>query len=673
VNKESGSQMNKRIKVFSWTVLTALGVFALAQVNPKALLAQLGGGGLNSSLEAIIKARELSPENVEAALKTFVPPGSYDEFYMFTSGGQAGNIEVIGVPSMRLIKNIPVFSPDSWQGYGVGDEDTKKLFAQGKAAGKVQTWGDVHHPGLSKTNGLDDGQYLFANDKANGRIAVIDLKDFKTRQIVKNPLIATNHCGAKLTQNSEYYVEGAQFGNPLPFTNYSPMSRYKEDYRGLATFWPFNRTEGKLEQSKSFTVELPPYYQDLGGMGKGVSHGYVFINTYNAEMATPGAAEGKPPMETQTSQKEMDYMHVINWKKAEQLLAQGKLKTKTISGMRVISIDEAVRQGILYNVGEPKSPHGSDVTPDGRFIVISGKLDPHVTIFSFAKIQKAIEAKDFEGKDEFGIPVLKFASVVEAQVELGLGPLHTEYDDKGYAYTSMFLDSSINKWAMDKPAHGEKPWSLIESLPVHYNTGHLVVAGGDSAKPDGKYLVSLNKWSLDRALPVGPLHPQNLQLIDISGDKMKLLSDTPVVGEPHYAVMIKASLLKPWKIYPEIGMNGLTHRKSATATEPGKERVERNGKEVNVYMTAVRSHFMPDRLDLQQGDKVHLHITNIERAEDATHGFALSAHNINLSIDPGSTVDVDFTADRAGVFPFYCSEFCSALHMEMIGYLTVKK
>lgn len=664
--------MNKRIKVFSWTVLTALGVFALAQMSPKALFAQLGGG-LNSTLEGIIKARELSPENVEAALKTFVPPGSYDDYYLFASGGQAGNIEVFGVPSMRLMKNIPVFSPDSWQGYGTGDSDTKKLFAQGKAAGMTQTWGDVHHPGLSKTNGLDDGQYLFANDKANGRIAVIDLKDFKVRQIVKNPLIATNHCGAKLTQNSEYYVEGAQFGNPLPFTTYAPMSRYKEDYRGLATFWPFNRAEGKLVQSKTFTVELPPYYQDLGGMGKGVSHGWVFINTYNAEMATPGALEGKPSMETQTSQKEMDYMHIINWKKAEQLLAAGKLKTKTISGMRVIPMDESIKQGILYNVGEPKSPHGSDVTPDGRFIVISGKLDPHVTVFSFAKILKAIEAKDFEGKDEFGIPTLKYASVMEAQVEVGLGPLHTEYDDKGYAYTSMFLDSSINKWSLDKPARGEKPWTLLESLPVHYNTGHLVVAGGDSSKPEGKYLVSLNKWSLDRAMPVGPLHPQNLQLIDISGDKMQLLSDTPAVGEPHYAVMIKASLIKPWKVYPEIGINGLTHKKSATATEPGKERIERSGKDVNVYMTAIRSHFNPDRIDLQQGDRVHLHITNIERAEDATHGFALSAHNINLSMDPGATVDVDFTADRAGVFPFYCSEFCSALHMEMMGYLTVKK
>ncbi|MBI4376562.1 MAG: Sec-dependent nitrous-oxide reductase [Elusimicrobia bacterium] len=665
--------MHKNVKLLALTAAAGIAVFALAQWPVKGLFAQLGGSSLPAGLEAIVASRELSPDDVEAALKTYVPPGSYDEFLLFASGGQAGNIEVIGVPSMRLIKNIPVFSKDSWQGFGIGDDDTKRLFKQGAAAGQIQEWGDVHHPALSLTNGQYDGQFLFANDKANARIGVVDLRDFKVRQIIKNPLIATNHCGAKMTENSEYYVEGAQFGNPLPFTEFSPMSKYKENYRGLATFWPFDRASGKFVTNRSFTIELPPYYQDLGGMGKKISHGWVFINTFNAEMATPGALEGKPAMEVQVSQREMDYLHVIHWKKAEELLASGKLPTRTISGMKVVSIDQAVKAGILYNIPEPKSPHGSDVTPDGRFIVVSGKLDPHVTVFSFDKIQKAIASKSFDGKDPFGIPIIKFDAAVEAQVELGLGPLHTEFDDKGYAYTSMFLDSSINKWTLEKGPRGEKPWSLVESLPVHYNTGHLTVAGGDTTQPYGKYLVSLNKWSLDRALPVGPLHPQNLQLIDISGEKMKLLADAPVVGEPHYAVMAPAKIFKPWKVYPEVGLNGLTLKKSATATAPGQERVARNGKDVHVYMTAIRSRFVPDRIDVKQGDKVHLHITNLDRAEDATHGFALSAHNINLSMDPGLTVDVDFVADRSGVFPFYCSEFCSALHMEMMGYLTVAK
>ncbi len=664
--------MLSRIRKGAFTLLLLLGaVTAVAFTDVKQVLAAIGGG-LGSSLEAIIKARELSPDDVEAALKTYVPPGSYDEYLLFASGGQAGNVEVFGVPSMRLLKNIAVFSPDSWQGYGVGDEESRQLFEESKANGMVQTWGDVHHPALSMTKGMVDGQFLFVNDKANARIGVVDLRDFRVKQIVKNPLIATNHCGAKLTQDTEYYVEGAQFGGPIPFTKFSPLERYKEDYRGLVMFWRFDRVTGRLDMTKSFAIELPPYYQDLGGMGKKVSHGWVFINTFNAEMATPDILNGKPPMETAASQREMDYLHIINWKRAEELLAQNLLPAKRINGVRVVTIAEAVDKKILYQVGEPKSPHGSDVTPDGRFIVVSGKLDPHVTVYSFAKIQQAIATGALEGKDPFGIPILRFKDVIEAQVELGLGPLHTEYDDQGYAFTSMFLDSSINKWSLDKPARGEKPWTLIQSLPVHYNTGHLVVAGGDTVKPDGKYLVSLNKWSLDRALPVGPLHPQNLQLIDISGPEMKLLSDTPVVGEPHYAVMAKASLFKPWKVYPEVGYEPRTGKRSPTMTMPGKERIERNGRDVHVYMTATRSHFTPDRIDVRKGERVHLHITNPERAEDATHGFALSAHNLNLSIDPGAAVDAVFTADRTGVYPFYCSEFCSALHMEMSGYLTVR-
>ncbi|MBI4349106.1 MAG: cytochrome C, partial [Elusimicrobia bacterium] len=277
--------MNKIPKILTLTAAAALGVFALAQLPARSVLAQLGGG-LPASLSAIIQARELSPDDVEAALKTYVPPGSTDEFLLFASGGQAGNIKVFGVPSMRLIKDIPIFSQDSWQGFGIGDDDSKRLFKQGAAAGKLQQWGDVHHPALSLTNGKYDGQFLFANDKANARVGVVDLRDFKVRQIIKNPLIATNHCGAKLTENSEYYVEGAQFGNPMPFTEFSPMGKYKETYRGSATFWPFDRAQGKFVTGRAFTLELPPYYQDLGGMGKKVSHGWVFINTYNSELAT---------------------------------------------------------------------------------------------------------------------------------------------------------------------------------------------------------------------------------------------------------------------------------------------------------------------------------------------------------------------------------------------------
>jgi nitrous-oxide reductase len=89
-------------------------------------------------------------------------------------------------------------------------------------------------------------------------------------------------------------------------------------------------------------------------------------------------------------------------------------------------------------------------------------------------------------------------------------------------------------------------------------------------------------------------------------------------------------------------------------------------------MTQVRSHFTPDIVRVKQGDKVHLHITNLEQARDATHGFGISSYGISVSLEPGEHDDVIFDANVPGVFPFYCLEFCSALHLEMAGYLIVE-
>ncbi|MEE9238688.1 MAG: cupredoxin domain-containing protein, partial [Thermodesulfobacteriota bacterium] len=171
----------------------------------------------------------------------------------------------------------------------------------------------------------------------------------------------------------------------------------------------------------------------------------------------------------------------------------------------------------------------------------------------------------------------------------------------------------------------------------------------------------------------GPLHPQNFQLIDISGNKMQLLYDMPIgIGEPHYVQMIKADKLNPWLVYPEVGFNPATMSVDPNATKVGSEGVVRNGNNVEVRMTAIRSHFNPEHIKVKEGDNVKIYITNIERARDATHGFAIEGYNINLSLEPGESSTVEFTADKPGVYPFYCTEFCSALHLEMAGYLLVE-
>lgn len=386
-----------------------------------------------------------------------------------------------------------------------------------------------------------------------------------------------------MTPNTEYVVETSQYAVPLGW-DYAPLEEYKQKYRGLLTFWKFDRQKGRIDPEKSFAVELPPYWQDLADAGKGESDGWVFVNSFNAEMATGSGTQGQPFFEAGTAARDMDYLHIVNWKKAEELVQAGKFET--IKGMRVIRLDTAAKEGVLFLAPEPKSPHGVDVAPRGDYIVVSGKLDPHVTIYSFKKIQENIAKGNFD-RDEFGVPVLKFQDVVEAQVEVGLGPLHTQFDDKGYAYTSLFLDSAVARWTLGPPYNKEGGWELVGKIPVHYNVGHIAMPEGDTAKPAGKYLVSLNKWSIDRFLNLGPLLPQGFQLIDVSqpGDKMQLLYDMPIgIGEPHYAQIIRADRLKAWEVYPEVGWNPGTQSKDPNAVEPGKERVERHGNEVHVYI-----------------------------------------------------------------------------------------
>jgi nitrous-oxide reductase len=660
---------NNRLIIFSLLVIG--GILLIATCSKK------GGeqAAVNGDVEAIARARGLTPADLVAAAKTYMPTGKYDDYLMFGSGGHSGQVLVIGVPSMRLLKVIGVFTPEPWQGWGFSEE-TKNILKASYPKGHELNWGDTHHPALSETGGDYDGQFLFINDKANARVAVIDLKDFETKQIIKNPLSLSDHGGTFVTPNTDYVIEGGQYAMPWS-GEYAPLDQFKEKYRGMVTLWKFDRQKGRLDPSQSFALELPPYFQDLSDAGKLESDGWIFMNSFNTEMSTGGIEDGKPPFEAGASQRDMDYLHVINLKKAEELYKAGK--TRKINGVEVLPLETIASEGVLYFVPEPKSPHGVDVTPDGKYLVISGKLDPHVTIYSFAKIMDAIEGRKFEGKDDFGVPIVNFDDALEAQVEVGLGPLHTQFDGNGFAYTSLFLESAVARWTLGgdwTSKHGKAPWKLVDKISIHYNVGHLAVAEGDNVHPDGKYMVSLNKWSVDRFTDVGPLLPQNFQLIDISNPEagqMQLLYDMPIgIGEPHYAQIIKADKVNAWEVYPEVGWNPGTQTKDPNGIQPGQEKIQRKNNTTEIWMSAVRSHYNPEHVEVSKGDKVVWHITNIERAKDATHGFGLPYYNYNLSIEPGETQTIEFVADKAGVFPFYCTEFCSALHLEMTGYLLVK-
>jgi nitrous-oxide reductase len=662
---EEGAKMSKRHPKRSERRIPFLALLAMLACGPgadQALQAPASEAG-NGSVAALMKERGLSEADVSAALKTYMPTGKKDDYYMFSSGGQSGQVIVIGIPSMRILKYIGVFTPEPWQGWGFGDQGSEQVLAGGDRRGMTMRWGDTHHPNLSETDGDYDGQFLFIGDKANARLAVISLSDFATVQIVANPILESDHGAAFVTPNTEYVIEGSQYPAPLGGA-YAPIEEYDAKYRGAITLWKFDRARGRIVPEESFAIEAPPYMQDLADAGKLDSDGWAFVNSFNTERAHGGNLEGQPPLESGASQNDMDYLHVVNWKKAEQLFKAGK--TVQIAGFPVIPLETAAAEGVLTFVPEPKSPHGADVTPDGKYVVVGGKLDTHATVYDFAKIKALIEAGDFVGKDPYGVPILDFQKSIKGQVELGLGPLHTVFDDKGNAYTSMFVESKIAKWSLSE-------MKLIEKLPVHYNIGHIAAAHGDTVKPQGHWVVAMNKWAIDRFADVGPLLPQNFQLVDVSGPSMQLVYDLPIpLGEPHYTQIVAADRIKAIDHYVPVGSSSLSREKDPDTAEGGKERIERRDDGVHVYMTQVRSHFTPDTIRVKQGDTVHLHMTNLEQARDATHGFGISSYNIALSLEPGEHDNVTFKADKAGVFPFYCLEFCSALHLEMAGYLIVE-
>ena len=626
--------------------LAALGIYALAtlgcQSTPERGRERRAAGTASGG----------GSEIAQAALATYVPPGDLDEYYLFYSGGHSGQVFVTGVPSMRHICTIPVFTPYPGTGYGF-DDDSKEMLGG-------YSWGDSHHPGFSETDGEYDGRWLFINDNANGRIARIDLGDFKTKQILSIPHISANHGSSFVTPNSEYVSMSTRMSVPFPEGTYADVTEYSEKYKGVVAGIKIDPQSG--EMSLGWEIVVPPFNYDLGDAGKGMSDGFMFWTCYNSEREF---IEGGK-LEVTASQRDRDYILVVDWRAAEAATDAGK--AQVITGAPVLDPEKV--EGIAWFMPLAKSPHGVDVSPSGQWIIGSGKLSPTTTVYNIESIKKAIAAKDYEDVID-GIPVLTYASVREAEIPVGLGPLHTQFDDRGYAYTSLFVESAVAKWKLPPYEPGaDMGQYVVDKIPVAYNVGHLVTAEGDSRSPDGNYLVALNKLSKGRHLSVGPSIPESAQLIDISGDKMRLLYDAFTEPEPHYAVMIKADKLKPYEVYRK---DDPRHAKNPNAIWSADEaRIERKGKRVEVWMLAVRSYFAPDVIRVNKGDEVVVHVTNIEQTRDELHGFAINNYDINLVIDPGETKTVTFTADKSGVFAFYCTNFCSALHQEMQGYFLVK-
>jgi nitrous-oxide reductase len=605
----------------------------------------------------------------DAAAKAYVAPGKYDEFYNFVSGGFSGQLSVYGLPSGRLFRVIPVFSVDPEKGWGYSEE-TKPML---NTSHGFVPWDDLHHTELSQTNGEVDGRWVFGNANNTPRIARIDLKSFRTAEIIELPNSGGNHSSPFITENTEYVVAGTRFSVPNDYSNGDvPIDSYKENFQGHISFVGVDKKTGEMDLS--FQIKTPGVNFDLSHAGKGKSHGWFFFSCYNTEQANT-------LLEVNASKNDKDFIMAVNWKKAEEYVKAGKAKKQTVKYAHntwneethsakseikneVLVLDAAELKDICYMIPCPKSPHGCDVDPTGEYIVGSGKLAALIPVFSYDKMIAAINSKKFEG-DFGGISVLKYDAVLHGEVQKpGLGPLHTEFDGRGNAYTTMFISSEVVKWDI-------KSLKILDRAPTFYSVGHLCIPGGDSKKPFGKYLIAYNKITKDRYLPTGPELCQSAQLYDISGDKIQLILDFPTIGEPHYAQAAPADLIRNNGQYKFFDINKNKH---PYVTNKEKDaRVVRQGNQVHVYMTTIRSHIAPDNIEgIKMGDDVYFHVTNLEQDWDVPHGFAIKgADNAELLIMPGETTTLKWTPTRTGIFPFYCTDFCSALHQEMTGYLRV--
>ena len=601
----------------------------------------------------------------DAAARVYVAPGEHDEFYSFMSGGFSGQVTVYGLPSGRLLKTIPVFSQFPENGWGYAEE-TKAML---ETTFGFVPWDDSHHIQLSQTDGMADGRWVFINANNTPRVARIDLTKFETEEILQIPNAAGGHASPFTTPDTRYLVSATRFSVPIGENTDVAIDSYKDTFKGTLSFITADKPG---EMDIAFQILMPGYNYDLGRAGKGASDGWFFFTTYNSEQAFT-------KLEFNASKNDKDYIAAVDIRRAEQCVSEGKAHTvpseyrhnymghdriaRSTLRTSVRMLDPRSCEGAVYFIPTPKSPHGVDVDPTGEYIVGGGKLASVIPVHSFSKLKQAIERRAFDGDLE-GIPVLQYEQVLAGEVqEPGLGPLHTEFDGRGNAYTSMFISSEVVKWKLGT-------WEVLDRMPVYYSVGHIMIPGGDTREPHGKYLVAMNKITKDRYLPTGPELTQSAQLIDISGDRMRMLLDFPTQGEPHYAGAIPASLIKD----KQVRFFKLTENTNPWAVRNVDEGgIERRGRNVHVKMAAIRSHFAPDNIEgIQLGDTVHFHVTNIEQDWDILHGFAiLGAQNAELILAPGETRTLKWVPTKTGIYPFYCTDFCSALHQEMQGYARV--
>lgn len=627
------------------------GTTAVATLAGAGLVMGLSSCKKEGQTEAVGKKSEVTGEASRAVAhgEFDVPPGKLDSYYSFSSSGHNGEVRIYGVPSGRILKRIPVFNIDPMVGWGITNE-SKAIMGTNPDGSLKYITGDTHHVHGSYTDGTYDSKYLWTNDKLNNRLARIRMDRMECDAITEIPNVQGFH--GIFPDKRDPVIDshnhttrvfcGAEFATPQPNDGRDATNPSKwfslftcVDAESMQVRWQVKvdgnmdlvatSYDGKLAATNQYNTENGATLADMMSAERDAC---LFLNIERIEAAI----------------------------KAGKTFTIGKSKVPVVDGTKEANKDP--KTALTCYVPVPKNPHGVNISPDGKYFVCSGKLSPTASVVATELVHKWFSGELKDARD-----------AVVAEPEIGLGPLHTGFDGKGNAFTTLFLDSQIVKWNVDKAIaqfKGDKSVQpVLDRIDVHYQPGHGYTSMGETKEADGKFYNSGNKFSKDRFLPVGPLHVETEQLIDITGDKMRLIHDHTAYPEPHDAIIVRADIVKTKQVSD---MNDFPNAVKSF----GDSRIERKGKKVMVYLTSQAPNYSMQEIKVKLGDEVTMTLTNHDKVEDLTHGFGIEKYNINFIVNPQETHSVTFKADKAGMFWIYCTHFCHALHLEMRSRFVVE-